>query len=108
MTTEVNRTTRSTFDRDVLSAAGPVLVDFYADWCAPCRAVAPVVRSLAADFGDALTVTKVDVDQNQELAAKYGVRGIPTLILFKDGTPVETAIGLASVDTLSQVIRRHL
>jgi len=85
--------TDETFATDVLSAAGPVLVDFWAEWCGPCRAIAPALEELAGEFAGKLTVAKVNIDENPETPNNYAVRGIPTLILFKDGKPAATQVG---------------
>ncbi len=83
----------ATFDQDVLSSTGPVLVDFYADWCGPCRMMAPVIDQVASQYQDKLTVGKLDVDAAQTIAMRYGVMGIPTLGLFKDGKLVDRLVG---------------
>ena len=82
-----------TFDADVLQSGLPVLVDFYADWCGPCRAMAPIVEQLSTELEGKVSVGKLDVDVNQELAIRYGVMGIPTLGLFKEGKLVDRLIG---------------
>ena len=82
-----------TFDTDVLHSGLPVLVDFYADWCGPCRAMSPIVEQLATELDGKVVVGKLDVDVNQELAIRYGVMGIPTLGLFRDGELVDRMIG---------------
>ena len=81
------------FDKDVLNAEGPVLVDFWAEWCGPCKQLSPVLDEIASEMKDKLTVAKVNIDQNPEAPQKYGVRGIPTLILFKNGEAVATKVG---------------
>ena len=81
------------FDKSVLKASGPVLVDFWAEWYGPCRQLSPVLDELAGEMKDRLTVAKVNIDENPETPTKYGVRGIPTLILFKDGQAVATKVG---------------
>ncbi len=83
-----------------------VLVDFWAPWCGPCHAIAPVLEELAGDYGKALTVAKLNVDANQRKAAQFGVRAIPTLVLFKDGNPVETLVGLQTRSSLIAAIER--
>jgi thioredoxin len=85
--------TDSSFDNDVLRAERPVLVDFWAEWCGPCKMIAPFLEDLAADKTDKLTVAKVNIDENPQAPTKYGVRGIPTMILFKNGRVAATKIG---------------
>ena len=85
--------TDDSFDADVISATKPVLVDFWAEWCGPCKQIAPALDELNEEFGDQLTIAKVNIDENPEAPSKYGVRGIPTLILFKDGEVASTKVG---------------
>ena len=85
--------TDSSFQEDVLSADKPVLVDFWAEWCGPCRMIAPALEELSSELGDRVTIAKLNIDENPDAPAKYGVRGIPTMILFKDGQPAATKIG---------------
>jgi len=87
---------------------GVVLVDFWATWCAPCRRLAPIVDQLAAEYNGKLTVAKVDIDENPMTPSKFMVRGIPTLLLFKDGDLKETVVGLETKDRLAQLIDKHL
>ena len=85
--------TDATFDTDVLKAKAPVLVDFWAEWCGPCRAIAPSLEELGAEFAGKLDIVKVNIDENPQTPSQFGVRGIPTLILFKDGKPAATQVG---------------
>ena len=86
--------TDSSFENDVLRAEGPVLVDFWAEWCGPCKMIAPLLEDLAADKAGKLTVAKVNIDENPQAPTKYGVRGIPTMILFKAGQVAATKVGM--------------
>ncbi len=98
--------TQENFDREVLEAKQPVPVDFGADWCAPCRAIGPVVDELATEFRGRAIVGKVDVDEQQELARRYGVRSIPSLLFFNDGEIVERVAGVVSKARLAQELER--
>jgi thioredoxin 1 len=92
--------TDDSFAADVLKAEGPVLVDFWAVWCGPCRAIAPALEEIGAEYKGKLTVAKVNIDENPMTPNQYGVRGIPTMILFKDGKPVATKVGAAPKSVL--------
>ena len=89
----IKTVTDSSFQTDVLGASGPVLVDFWAEWCGPCRMIAPSLEELSNELGEKVTIAKLNIDENPETPAKYGVRGIPTMILFKDGAPAATKVG---------------
>ena len=93
MSTNTKAVTDASFDTDVLQAKGPVLVDFWAEWCGPCKAIAPALEQLAQDFAGRLTVAKVNIDENLVSPNNYAVRAIPTMILFKDGRPAATQVG---------------
>ena len=85
--------TDASFQTDVLSADGPVLVDFWAEWCGPCKMIGPSLEELSAELGDRVTIAKLNIDENPEAPGSYGVRGIPTMILFKGGAPAATKVG---------------
>ena len=107
MKNEVIAVTNETFEQEVVQSRRPVLVDFYADWCGPCKAVGPIVEELAAEYEGRLTVRKVDIDSNPELARQYGVRSIPTLMVFKDGEAKDTIIGAVPKSKLTEIINLH-
>ena len=96
--------TEADFDQEVMQASEPVLVDFWADWCMPCKALAPTIDELASDYAGRAKVGKVNTDQNQSLAAKFGISAIPTTILFKDGQISEKFVGLRSKQDFAQAI----
>tara|TARA_A100001037_G_C15136477_1_gene631440 strand:+ start:157 stop:567 length:411 start_codon:yes stop_codon:yes gene_type:complete len=103
-----NKVTDSSFEADVIKSEKPVLVDFWAEWCGPCVQIAPMLEELANEYKDSLTVAKVNIDENPETPAKYGVRGIPTLILFKNGEIAATKVGAAPKRQLSEWISTSL
>jgi len=100
--------TDASFDADVLKAETPVLVDFWAEWCGPCRMVAPILDDLAKEYAGRLKIVKVNVDENNVSAATYGVRGIPTLLLFKNGQLVETKVGALPKGQLAAFIDSNI
>ncbi|MBU3078339.1 thioredoxin TrxA [Sphingomonas quercus] len=87
--------TDASFQSDVISASGPVLVDFWAEWCGPCKMIGPSLEELSEELGEQVTIAKLNIDDNPDAPARYGVRGIPTMILFKDGEPAATKVGAA-------------
>lgn len=107
--TKVNETfalqiTDSTFEKEIINGSGPVLVDFWAEWCGPCHTIAPVLEELAEEYQGRLRVAKVNVDENPETPAQFGVRGIPTLILFEDGELKETLVGVQPKSQLAELL----
>lgn len=97
--------TDSTFAKEVLESGKPAMVDFWATWCGPCRMVAPTVEELANEYGEEVVIAKVDVDNNQEVAAEFGIRNIPTLLFFKDGKVVDKVVGVAPKSQLEQKLK---
>ncbi len=85
--------TDDSFETDVLNAGGPVLVDFWAEWCGPCKQIGPALEAISAEMGEKVTIAKVNIDENPQTPSKYGVRGIPTLMIFKEGQVAATKVG---------------
>ncbi len=100
--------TDAEFDKQVLQAEGPVLVDFWAEWCGPCRMLGPVVEEIAEEHSDVLTVGKMDIDSQQAKPADFGVQSIPTLILFKDGQEAERLVGFMPKERIMAKLKPHL
>ncbi len=100
--------TDQTFEADVLQAKGAVLVDFWATWCVPCKMIAPALEEVGAEFRDQLVVAKVDIDENPLTPNTYAVRGVPTMILFKDGKPAATKVGAMPKSQLKEWVRQSL
>lgn len=108
MSEHIKAVTDGNFEQDVLNASKPVLIDFWAEWCGPCRALGPVLEEVAASYADKLIVGKVNIDENPQTPSKYGVMSIPTLILFNNGQVVAIKMGLLSKSELSAFIDSHL
>ena len=100
--------TEATFEQDVLKSEVPVLVDFWAAWCGPCKMMAPAVDAVADEFVGALKVGKLDVDSNQDIAARFQIRGIPTLLLFKEGKVVEQRVGALPKSEIMRMVLPHI
>ncbi|WP_044561903.1 thioredoxin TrxA [Azospirillum sp. B4] len=102
------KVTDSSFETDVLKASGPVLVDFWATWCGPCKMIAPALEDIAGELNGQLTVAKLDIDDNPNTPGKYGVRGVPTLMIFKDGQVAATKVGALPKSALADWIKANL
>ena len=100
--------TDDSFQTDVIGADKPVLVDFWAEWCGPCRMIAPALEEISREMGEQVTVAKLNIDDNPDAPAKYGVRGIPTMILFKNGQPAATKVGAAPKSALQSWLQGQL
>ena len=108
MSEKVTAVSDSSFEKDVLRSAKPVLVDFWAEWCAPCRMLSPTIDAIAEQFSETAGVVKVNVDDNTATAQRYGIKGIPTLILFSGGKEVERVVGATSKESISRMIQKHV
>ena len=108
MSENIVHTSDNGWDSDVLKAETPVLVDYWAEWCGPCKMIAPILEEIADEYGDRLKICKLDIDANQETPPKYGIRGIPTLMLFKDGDVAATKIGALSKSQLAAFIDSNI
>jgi len=104
----IKHTTDATFDEDVLKSSTPVLVDYWAEWCGPCKMIAPILDEVAIGYDGKLQIAKMNVDENRDIPAKFGIRGIPTLMLFKDGQLAATKVGAMSKAQLTAFIDQQL
>ncbi len=100
--------TEASFEQDVLQSDKPVLVDFWAAWCGPCKAIAPILEDLDAEYGDKFQIVKVNVDENPEVSARFGIRSIPTLFVFKNGEKVDTVVGSRPKSEFVSLLNKHL
>ena len=108
MSERITHTSDSSFDRDVLKADLPVLLDFWAEWCGPCKMIAPILDSIADDYQDRLRIVKLNIDENPQTPPKYNIRGIPTLLLFRDGSVAAQQVGAVSKAQLTAFLDANL
>jgi thioredoxin 1 len=108
MSEHVKDVSDNSFEADVLKSDRPVLVDFWAQWCAPCRMLAPTVEAVAEKYAESASVVKLNVDDNPAVSQRYGIKGIPTLILFKNGKEEERVVGATSKEAISRMIDKHV
>jgi thioredoxin 1 len=106
--TSILHLTEDTFDETIKNAKGPVLVDFWAAWCGPCKTIAPYLDQIAGEMEGRATVAKVNVDENGDLSARFGVRSIPTLLVFKDGRVVDQTVGALPKDLIKSFVAKHV
>jgi thioredoxin 1 len=104
----IKHTTDATFEADVIKSAQPVLVDYWAEWCGPCKMIAPILDEVASSYDGKLQIAKMNVDENRDIPAKFGIRGIPTLMIFKDGQLAATKVGAMSKAQLTAFIDQQL
>jgi len=108
MSEKLKEVSDATFEQEVLKSEKPVLVDFWAEWCGPCRMLTPTIEAVAEKFKETAVVVKLNVDDNPVTAGTFGIRGIPTLIVFKGGKEVERLVGATGKDSISRMIEKHL
>ena len=108
MSDHIKHVSDATFDKEVLQSSTPVLVDYWAEWCGPCKMIAPVLEDMAKEYSGRLTVAKLDIDANPGITSQFGIRGIPTLILFKGGKPHAQKVGALSKSQLAAFVDSNL
>jgi len=108
MSKQITSVTDDTFEAEVLQADGPVLVDYWAEWCGPCKMIAPVLEEIAEEYGDKLKICKLNIDENEQTPPKFSIRGIPTLMLFKNGNVDATKVGALSKSQLTAFLDSNL